>query len=101
MSYDCKECGDSFDSLRSLHAHIKKHGKYLGDYYVENYARKDRLTGELIPFKKYKQYFDSEFINKRNMRKWCSTAPVEEAKEFITKSLKESLHQDGACKPQP
>ena len=48
MSYKCKECGDSFDSLRSLHAHIKKHGKYLGDYYVENYARKDKLISIII-----------------------------------------------------
>ena len=51
MSYKCKECGDSFDSLRSLHAHIKKHDKMLGDYYVDNYQRKDKLTGELIHFK--------------------------------------------------
>ena len=83
MSYKCKECGDSFDSLRSLHAHIKKHGKYLGDYYVEYYQRKDKLTGELIPFKKYDQYFATDFINKRNMKKWCVTAPREEVEEFI------------------
>jgi len=89
MSYDCKECGDSFVSLRSLHAHIKKHGKFLGDYYVENYARKDKLTGELIPFKKYDQYFATDFINKRNMKKWCKTAPRSEVKEYIIKAFKE------------
>ena len=95
MSYSCKECGDSFDSLRSLHAHIKKHGKYLGDYYVENYARKDKLTGDLIPFKKYDQYFATDFINKRNMKKWCATAPRDEVKEFITKNLKEKIEAKG------
>ena len=83
MSFKCKICGDSFESLRSIHAHIKKHGKLLGDYYVENYARKDKLTGELIPFKKYDQYFAADFINKRNMKKWCETAPPEEVKDFI------------------
>ena len=85
MSYDCKECGDSFGSLRSLHAHIKKHGKYLGDYYVENYARKDKLTGELIPFKKYDQYFATDFLKKENMQQWCETAPRDEVKKFIIK----------------
>ena len=95
MSYSCKECGDSFDSLRSLHAHIKKHGKYLGDYYVEYYARKDKLTGDLIPFKKYDQYFATDFINKRNMKKWCATAPRDEVKEFITKNLKEKIEAKG------
>ena len=95
MSYKCKECGDSFDSLRSLHAHIKKHGKFLGDYYVDNYARKDKLTGELIPFKKYDQYFATDFINKRNMKKWCKTAPRAEVKEFIIKTFKEKKEAKG------
>ena len=95
MSYDCKECGESFDSLRSLHAHIKKHGKFLGDYYVDNYARKDKLTGELIPFKKYDQYFATDFINKRNMKKWCKTAPRSEVKEYIIKAFKEKKEAKG------
>ena len=95
MSYDCKECGESFDSLRSLRAHIKKHGKFLGDYYVENYARKDKLTGELIEFKKYDQYFAADFINKRNMKKWCKTAPRSEVKEYIIKAFKEKKEAKG------
>ena len=95
MSYDCKECGDSFDSLRSLHAHIKKHGKLLGDYYVDNYARKDKLTGELIEFKKHDQYFAADFINKRNMKKWCKTAPRKEVKEYIIKTFKEKKEAKG------
>jgi hypothetical protein len=95
MSFDCKECGDSFVSLRSLHAHIKKHGKFLGDYYVENYARKDKLTGELIPFKKYDQYFGADFINGRNMKKWCRTAPRNEVKEFIIKAFVQKKEAKG------
>ena len=95
MSYNCKECGDSFDSLRSLHAHIKKHGKFLGDYYVENYSRKDKLTGELIQFKKYDQYFATDFINKKNMKKWCKTAPRAEVKEYIIKAFKEKKAAKG------
>ena len=101
MSYKCKECGDSFDSLRSLHAHIKKHDKMLGDYYVDNYQRKDKLTGELIPFKNYKQYFSTEFINKRNMKKWCKEAPKEEVKDFIVNSLKTKLHAKGITAGPP
>ena len=55
MSFKCKECGDSFDSLKGLHSHLRKHSKLLGDYYVENYQRKGKLTGDLIPFKNYKR----------------------------------------------
>jgi len=101
MSFECKECGDSFDSLRSLHAHIKKHGKLLGDYYVENYARKDKLTGELIPFKKYDQYFAADFINKRNMKKWCETAPPEEVKDFIANTFNKKVEAKGLTAGPP
>jgi hypothetical protein len=95
MSFECKECGDSFVSLRSLHAHIKKHGKFLGDYYVENYARKDKLTGKLIPFKNYDQYFATDFINKGNMKKWCETAPRPEVKDFIVTTLQKKVEAKG------
>ena len=101
MSFKCKICGESFDSLRSLHAHIKKHDKLLGDYYVESYQRKDKLTGELIPFKNYKQYFSTEFINKRNMNKWCNQAPKEDVKDFIVTALQKKLQAKGITAGPP
>ena len=91
MQYKCKECGEEFGSLRSLHAHIKKHDMLLGDYYVKHFQRKDKLTGELIPFKKYDQYFHTSFLNASNMRKWCKTAPKEEVESFVIKSIKDKL----------
>jgi hypothetical protein len=89
MSYNCKECEESFNSLRSLHAHIKKHGLYVGDYYVKNFNKKDKLTKELIPFKKYDQYINTDFLNVANMRKWCETAPRKEVKEYIINKFKQ------------
>ena len=59
---------------------------FLGEYYVKNYNRRDKLTQELIPFKNYDQYFATDFINISNMKKWCDQAPREEVREFI-KSL--------------
>ena len=91
MSFECKECGDSFVSLRSLHSHIKKHGKLVGDYYVENFGRRDKLSNELIPFKNYDQYFGADFINKRNMKKWCKTAQRSEAKDFIIMTFRKKV----------
>jgi hypothetical protein len=63
----------------------------LGDYYVKHFQRKDKLTGELIPFKKYDQYFHTSFLNASNMRKWCKTAPKEEVESFVIKSIKDKL----------
>ena len=93
MSFKCKECGQEFTFLRSLHAHVKKHDMVLGDYYVKNYARKDKLTGELIPFKNYKQYFSTYFLNNANMVEWCDTADKAEVKKFIIDILKDRKEQ--------
>ena len=89
--FKCKECDQEYGSLRSLHAHIKKHDVLLGDYYVKHFQRKDKLTGELIPFKKYDQYFHTSFLNASNMRKWCKTAPKEEVEAFVINSIKDKL----------
>ena len=40
---------EEFEALKSLHAHVKKHNMFLGDYYVKYYGRKNKLTGELLP----------------------------------------------------
>ena len=101
MSFKCKECGESFTSLRSLHAHVKKHDMVLGDYYVKNYARKDKLTGDLIPFKNYKQYFRTYFLNSDNMLKWCHAAPKAEVKKFIIDILKDRREEKALDKAPP
>ena len=95
MQFKCKECDEGYKSLRSLHAHIKKHDVLLGDYYVKHFQRKDKLTGELLPFKKYDQYFNAHFINTSNMRKWCKTAPREDVEDFVINSIKDKLTSKG------
>ena len=95
MPFKCKECEKEFKSRRSLHTHVKAHDMFLGEYYVKNYNRRDKLTEELIPFKNYDQYFAADFTNKVNMKKWCGQAPREEVKEFIGRSFEEKLGAKG------
>ena len=68
MLFKCLECQQSFDSERSLHAHIKKHDMFLHDYYVKHFRRKDLLTGDLLPFKNKEQYFSCYFLNQENQK---------------------------------
>mgnify|MGYP003145079944 CR=1 FL=1 len=95
MQFKCKECDQEFKSLRSLHAHIKKHDVLLGDYYVKHFQRRDKLTNELLPFKKYDQYFNMHFLNVSNMREWCETAPKEDVEDFVISSIKNKLTSKG------
>lgn len=84
----CKECGQSFAALRSLHSHLKVHGMGCPEYYVKNFARKNLLTGELLPFKDYNSYFEHDFINAQQMNKWCNENPAEIVKPYILAKLK-------------
>jgi len=101
MSFNCKECDQSFKTLRSLHAHIKKHDMFVGDYYVKNFAKKDRYTGELIPYKNYSQYFSKDFISPENMRLWCETAPKKEVEDYIVTSFQKKLKNKNLSRIPP
>ena len=91
MSFDCKECDALFDALKSLHAHIKKHDMLLGDYYVKHFQRKNKLTGELLPFKNYEEYFEKDFSQSHQLKQWCDTAPFGAVKSYIIDLLKKRI----------
>ena len=95
MPFKCQECGQEFEAVRSLHTHIKKHNVMLGDYYVRNYRRKNKLTGELLPFKNYKDYFRKDFSQPHQLLEWCEKADGEEVKEYILKLLKSRIDYTG------
>ena len=87
MSYKCQECGEDFPTEKALHAHIKKHNLYLGEYYVKHYPRFNKLTGIKIPFKNKDQYFTTDFANRSQLIEWCKLNPQDEVKEYILEVL--------------
>lgn len=93
MLFKCKECEEEFQSLKSLHAHIKKHSLILGDYYVKHFQRKNKLNGNLLQFKNYEDYFNKDFTNRSQMIEWCETAPEDEVKEYILSCLKKRIEK--------
>lgn len=95
MQFKCKECGNEFEAARGLHTHIKKHNIMLGDYYVKHYKRKNKLTGELLPFKNYKDYFRKDFSQPHQLLEWCEKSDYEEVKEYIIKLLKSRIDYMG------
>ena len=95
MFYKCKECGAEFETEKQLHAHIKKHGYYLADYYVKYYPRFNKLTGAPIQFKNKEQYFETDFATRAQLKKWCDTAEKTEVKEYILKILDNRIKNKG------
>mgnify|MGYP003113007683 FL=1 len=91
MSFKCKECGREFGSEASLHRHIKIHDMNLADYYTKNFPRKNLLTGELLPFKNKKDYFEKDFSTYSQLLKWCHSSPTEKVKEYSLNKLKNRI----------
>ena len=87
-NFTCKECGESFSSERSLHAHLKKHGMTMAEYYTKHYPRNNLLTKEPLPFKNKEQYFNEDFSNRRQLLKWCDTTSRDCVKPYILDLLK-------------
>jgi hypothetical protein len=71
--------------------HIKKHDMMLGDYYVKHYQRRNKLTGELLPFKNCKEYFEKDFSQPGQLKEWCQKNSDHEVREYILKLLKKRI----------
>lgn len=89
----CKICGQEFKETKSLHGHLKKHNYYVADYYVEFYARKNKLTGDFLPFKDVESYFNKDFVTRIQMNKWLKQVPENEAKEYIKSQISNRVCQ--------
>lgn len=86
MSVICKVDGKEFKDEKSLHLALRGYGLNKEKYYHTYYPKKDLLTGDTINFKTKEQYFNSDFNDKNNMKKWLKEQPLEKAQEY-TKQL--------------
>ena len=84
----CAECKKEFASRASLHKHIKQHDLNLASYYTKHFPRKNKLTGDPLPFKTYDEYFERDFSTKQQLTKWCKESSPEEVKEYALSLLK-------------
>lgn len=57
----------------SLHKHLRKLKIKQEEYYTKFFQRKDKLTGQPIPFKSVDQYFNTEFVSKDNLKQWLKS----------------------------
>ncbi len=65
----------SHESIDALHGHLKTLRVARERYWHTHAPRRDRLTGELIPFKDYEQYVSQDFLDKINLKRWLKEQP--------------------------
>ncbi len=89
MEFTCKLCDKVFDSKKGLHIHVSRtHKLTIPEYYVEVFQRKDRYSGELLPFKDFTDYFSREFSTIENFKLWAESANPHEVREVMLRQLK-------------
>tara|TARA_R110001592_G_scaffold160695_3_gene392949 strand:+ start:4600 stop:5523 length:924 start_codon:yes stop_codon:yes gene_type:complete len=85
----CKACNQEFKSDNALHKHVKAHNLTVAEYYTTYYPRKNKLTGDLLPYKNKSDYFNTDFSTREQMIEWCNTSNnKEEIKEYILNQLR-------------
>jgi hypothetical protein len=82
MSVICQVDGKEFKDEKSLHLALRSYGLNKEKYYHKYFPKKDLLTGDIINFKSKEQYFNSDFNDKNNMKKWLKEQTIEKAKEY-------------------
>jgi hypothetical protein len=87
MSVICKVDGKEFKDEKSLHLALRGYGLNKEKYYHTYYPKKDLFSGETINFKNKEQYFNSDFNDKNNMKKWLKDQPIEKAQEYCRSLL--------------
>jgi hypothetical protein len=87
----CAACNEQFDSDKSLHAHIKKHGIYQAEYYCKYFPRKSLLFNEPIAFKNKKDYFETDFISYEEFILWLTKQDINKAKTICLDLLKKRV----------
>ena len=79
----CQVCKKDFKSLAALHRHVKNHDLIVAQYYTTYFPRKNKLTGDLMPFKDIETYFTKDFSTRSQMNKWLESVSNDEAKAYI------------------
>jgi hypothetical protein len=87
MSVICKVDGKEFKDEKSLHLALRRYGLNKEKYYHTYYPKKDLLTGDVLNFKNKEQYFNSDFNDKNNMKKWLKNQTIQEAQEYCKQLL--------------
>jgi hypothetical protein len=95
MSVICKIDGKEFADEKSLHLSLRGYGLNKEKYYHTYYPKKDLFSGETINFKNKEQYFNSDFNDKNNMKKWLKQQPIEEAQEYCRSLLIKRKEEKG------
>lgn len=89
----CKVCNKECSSLSTLHRHLtKEHSLSQSDYYHSYNPRYDLQSRDLIDYKDYNQYHQSDFNGRESFADWLAdNYKDEKTKEYCLCKIKERM----------
>lgn len=75
MSVVCQIDQTVHESVKDLHAHLRRFRIKQADYWHEVAPRRNLYTGELLAYKDYDQYMSQEFASKHELKAWIKAKP--------------------------
>jgi len=92
----CLICNQSFDKEEDFFSHVRfGHKMSQAAYFQSKYPRYDKQTGDIIKFKSRESYFENDFNDKRNLKKWLSLQDLETQKQWCIDALKKRKESKG------
>jgi len=91
--FRCKECGEEFETEKSLHGHLKKHKVTVQEYYLKHFPRFDLYSHDAIKFKTPKQYLSTDFNTASNFKKWCLKENEDVVRAYLVDKMKEKIKE--------
>lgn len=86
---------EDFKSDKEFRAWLRKNKLLMSQYFIREYPRKDKYSGQQIPFKNQDQYFKQDFISKKNMALWLAEQSLTDAKQYIKDVIAYRQHEKG------
>jgi hypothetical protein len=93
----CLIDGTEFESEKFFYLYLRKLKVKISDYFETYYPRVDKHTGEKIPYKDKSTYFDTDFLNKNNLKAFCKEKQ-EEGLEWGVEFLKKRKERKSATR---
>ena len=98
MSIICKIDNTEHESREAFHKYLRKIKIKQEDYYTQYETRRDKFTGNPLPFKCVDQYLATEFESRDTLRQWIKANP-EAGRKWSTEWLKKRKEEKGLIYP--
>jgi hypothetical protein len=89
---------ENFKTQEDFRGFLRKEGITLKTYFLTYYAKKDPMTGELLPYESQEKYLMRDFLNKKNLALWLQKSSHEVWEKYLNEKFEFRAARDNWVK---